>query len=224
MKSPILMGACCIVEVFAALFVLLFFIGIIGGPGSSQDNANGDPSGSGYTDSGDLSNVTEVPASLKPIFVAAAKKHKISPAFLAAIFWKEHGRRFPTKGPWASSPAGANGPFQFIEKTWEGWSCNKTNNSNGVFESDPSKICGYGQDGNGDGKADVQNLTDAAFAAAELLGKNGAAPNVTDLDKLRNVASRYNSGKPWSKGKNIPETANYVPDVIKEYQKIVGEM
>ena len=217
-KAGCTLGGCYALSVFTIFSVVMIFSLLGGTAGNVKINS------SSLTDSGDLTGVKDVPDSLKPIFVAAAKKHNMSPAFLAAIFWKEHGRNFPTKGPWASSPAGANGPFQFIEKTWEGWSCKKTNNSNGVFETNPSKICGYGQDGDGDGKADVQNLTDAAFSAAEILGKNGAAPNITDLDKLRDSASRYNSGKPWSKGKYISETADYVPDVIKEYQKIIDQM
>lgn len=165
-----------------------------------------------------------IPAELKPIFEAAGAKYKLSPAFIAAIFWKEHGKNWPTKGPWASSPAGANGPFQFIECTWEGWGkCDR----DGSFETDPKvlqKSGGYGQDGDGDSKADVQNLWDSSFAAGELLGKNGAAPNVTDLAVLRDCASRYNSGKPWSIGQGIPETANYVPDVIEMYQKLLKEL
>lgn len=216
--GPLLaMGCGCLV--FALIFGGLVGIGVF-----ATNNEESSANATENTSDGSLGGVSDIPDSLKPIFEKAGAKHKVSPAFIAAIFWKEHGRNFPTKGPWASSPKGANGPFQFIEKTWEGWSCKKTNNSNGSFETDPSKICGYGQDGDGDGKADVQNLYDSAFAAADLLGSNGAAPNVTDLDKLRNVASRYNSGLPWSKGQNIPETADYVPDVIEAYQKFLKQM
>lgn len=177
------------------------------------------------TNSGDLANVTDIPDVLKPIFVAAGQKFEVSPAFVAAIFWKEHGEGWQTEGPWASSPVGANGPFQFMEKTWEGWSA--PNNSNGKYETEPKTIAkygGYGQDGDGDGKADVQNLLDSAFAAAKLLGANGAAPNTTDLNKLRNAASLYNSGRSWDEGKGIPETADYVPAVISAYQKFLKQM
>lgn len=217
-KGPALkiVGTCCAVELIGAIFVGLLFINVISG-GGTTDTAEATTTGTGS-----MSNVSEVPDSLKPIFEAAAKKHNISPAFLAAIFWKEHGRSFPTSGPWATSNAGANGPFQFIAGTWNGWKYRES-----PFETNPSTIAahgGYGQDGDSDNIADVQNLWDSAFAAADLLGSNGAAPNVTDLEVLKDVASRYNSGKPWAKGQNIPETANYVPDVISEYQLLLSQM
>lgn len=50
-------------------------------------------------------------------------------------------------GPWASSSAGAQGPFQFIPSTW----------------------AGYSRDCSGDGIGDVQNLNDAACGAAAYL-------------------------------------------------------
>lgn len=174
---------------------------------------------------GDLANVSDIPEELKPIFSAAGKAHKVSPAFVAAIYWKEHGKSFPIMGPWASSPKGANGPFQFIERTWEGWS--SPYGRNGVFETDPAiinKYGGYGQDGDKDAKADVQNLWDSGFAASDLLGSNGAAPYVTDIEKLKDVAARYNCGRTWDECKGIPETADYVPDVISAYQKFILQM
>lgn len=212
---------------FKALFIgcgliAAIFVGIFG-MASIIVMTGGDSAYGLENSSGNLANVKDIPDELKPIFTAAGNKHQVQPAFVAAIFYKEHGENFPVSGPWASSPAGANGPFQFIEKTWEGWSC--PGNTNGIFETDPSKICaGYGQDGDGDGVADVQNLMDAGFAAADLLGANGAAPNITDIETLKNVASLYNSGKPWSKGQGISETADYVPAVIEAYQRFVSQI
>lgn len=209
------LGVGCIVGGVLILFLGVIGIGIFGqNSGSSLGQTTGD---------GSLRNVGEIPESLKVVFEQAGAEYSVSSAFIAAIFWKEHGETWPTEGPWASSPKGANGPFQFIEKTWEGWSCGTYD---GVFESDPSKICpaGYGQDGDFDGKADVQNLFDSSFAASELLGANGAAPYTTDLDVLRDVASRYNSGKPWSQGQSIPETADYVPAVIEAYTRLLLQM
>ncbi len=210
---------CCALEFFAGLFVFFLAIAIIVGGGNANDKEET------TKDPGTLENTTSIPDSLKPIFNAAASKYNMSPAFLASIFWKEHGESFPESGPWASSPAGANGPFQFIEPTWEGWSA--PNGKNGIFETNINIIDqygGYGQDGDGDGKADVQNLWDSAFAGADHLASNGAAPNTTDLDKLRDVASMYNSGKSWDQGQNIPETNDYVNSVIEEYQKLLKEM
>jgi hypothetical protein len=223
LKSKYTRYVSCLVVV--TIFFTFAFIGGTFGITMLGINLGLDTGTSGTTTGDDsLDGVKDIPDSLKPIFTAAGNKHKVSPAFIAAIFWKEHGEKWPTKGPWASSPKGANGPFQFVEKTWEGWTCKKTNNDNGIFETNPSKICGYGQDGDGDGVADVQNLTDAAFSASDQLGANGAAPYSTDLGKLRDSASLYNSGKPWSKGRGISETADYVPAVIKMYQELLKQM
>jgi hypothetical protein len=103
----------------------------------------------------------EIPEALVPIFQTAAAKHKVSVHLVAAIFWMEHGRRFPTTGPWASSSAGASGPFQFIPSTW----------------------AAYGDDCSGDGAKDIQNLQDAACGAASYLAASGARipENETDV-------------------------------------------
>jgi membrane-bound lytic murein transglycosylase B len=56
----------------------------------------------------------------------------------------------------APSPAGAEGPMQFLPATW----------------------AAYGEDGNGDGVADVMNPVDAMYGAARLLCANGGGePN-----------------------------------------------
>jgi len=144
---------------------------------------------------------SSVPEPYRSIFDAAGKKFVVQPAFIAAIFYGgEHANSWPSAdGPWASSPAGAQGPFQFMPGTWES---NK-------------------QDGNGDGVMDVQNLWDSAFGAAHLLANIGAGGNTKDLDQLRDAASKYNSGRPWSTGQGIPETAKYVPRVIDAFNQFL---
>lgn len=122
-----------------------------------------------------------VPAPYNTIFTAAANKFQVDPAFLAAIFYGgEHANSWPnppppygTGGPWATSPAGAEGPFQFLPSTW----------------------ATYGVDSNGDGRVDIQDLTDAAFGAAKYLAALGAANN-TDESALRLAAGKYNGTGP----------------------------
>lgn len=98
-----------------------------------------------------------VPEPFNGIFTRAAEKHNVEPALVAGIFhYGEHGGAngagWPdAAGPWASSPVGASGPFQFMPATWES----------------------YKDDGNGDGVFDIQNLEDSAFGAAKYLGANG---------------------------------------------------
>lgn len=166
--------------------------------GGSNDVCPIGPPGNG---TGTLNGVSDIPDALKPIFTNAGNAYNVSPAFIAAIYWKEHGKSFPTEGPWACSPMGACGPFQFIPSTW----------------------AEYAQDGDNDGNADINSIPDAAFAASKMLGADGAA-NTTDISKLQDAASIYNSGQPWSVGQSYSETANYVPDVISAYQKFTNEI
>ena len=163
---------------------------------------------------------SNVPAPYDKIFGTAGDKWKVQPGFLAAIFVAEHGpviryrsgyspvtsktAEFPEAGgdpeaiiKWETSSAGALGPMQFMPGTWPG----------------------YAQDANGDGSTDPQNIVDAAFASAKYLAMAGAGGNTTDLDKLRDAASQYNSGRPWSQGQNIRETSRYVPKVINKFQQ-----
>ena len=110
-----------------------------------------------------------VPKPYNAIFTAAAHKANVSPAIVAAIFYGgEHGNSFPDPPPpyghgvpWDSSSAGAQGPFQFLPSTW----------------------AQYGVDGNGDGKKDIQDLTDGAFGAANYLAASGAKLPNPDLQK-----------------------------------------
>jgi membrane-bound lytic murein transglycosylase B len=52
----------------------------------------------------------------------------------------------------------------------------------------PSTWSAYGVDGDGDGRADVNDLTDAVFGAANHLCANGGA----DPDRLRSALWNYN--------------------------------
>jgi hypothetical protein len=161
---------------------------------------------------------SEVPSEYARIFKMAGSKFQVQPAFLAAIFWKEHGKSFPNiNGPWATSPKGAQGPFQFMPGTWQA----------------------HKQDCNGDGIMDVQNIWDAACGAAHLLSQIGAGGNNNGdtpekLSKLKDAASRYNSGCQWEPdpdasprcragGQAFSETADYVPDVIAGFQKFYSQ-
>ncbi len=91
------------------------------------------------------------PAKLLPIYAAAAAKYHLGPrgpGILAAIN-KVETDFGANMGP---SSAGAIGWMQFMPESWET----------------------YGVDGNGDGRKDPYDPTDAIFAAANLLHTDGA--------------------------------------------------
>ncbi len=131
------------------------------------------------------------------ILVAAGTKFNVSPNFIASFYYAENSRsgdltnnadsaqpppvtgdgswREPAPpyghgGRWKSNPdSQAAGPFQFIPSTW---------GDNGV-------------DGNGDGSADANDLTDAAFGAANYIAKSGGVAGASESD-LRKAAFAYN--------------------------------
>jgi hypothetical protein len=138
--------------------------------------------------------------NLQKALVAGATKWKVDPNFLAAEYyvenfqggdsggndatggeigdgqWRDPAPPYGQGAPYTSpNSAGASGPFQ--------------------MGSVPGSAAGdiwatVGQDGNGDGKADVNDLVDASFGAAKYLASLGAA-NTTDQAKLRAAAASY---------------------------------
>lgn len=93
---------------------------------------------------------------------AAATCPGLPPAVLVAIGQVETGLGSRP----GTSPAGAEGPMQFLPATW----------------------AAYGQDGDGDGRADLLNPLDALYGATRLLCANGGA----DPDRLASAVWNYN--------------------------------
>jgi hypothetical protein len=105
----------------------------------------------------------EIPANLLPVYqTAAATCDGLDWTILAAIHKVEtnfgRGR--------ATSSKGARGPMQFM----------------------PTTFASYGTDGDGDGRADVNDVEDAVFSAANLLCANGAG----DPSRLATAIWNYN--------------------------------
>nr|WP_232331079.1 peptidoglycan DD-metalloendopeptidase family protein [Thermoactinomyces sp. CICC 10521] len=110
-----------------------------------------------------------------PIYQAAGKKYGVPWQILAAIHKVEtdFGRNLST------SPVGARGQMQFMDKTWLGWRYPGGSKLGDLPDSvnltDPrliQKYGGYGVDANGDGKADPYNPEDAIYATAKYLAAN----------------------------------------------------
>ncbi|PSL41083.1 transglycosylase protein with SLT domain [Planomicrobium soli] len=147
----------------------------------------------------------EVPAEYIPLYKEAAEEYGIPWTLLAAHHRIE--TKFSTMDP-LLSPVGAEGHMQFMPCTFVGWtypSCSGLGKGEIPKEekTDPATIAaygGYGVDGNGDGKADPYNLTDALYSAANYLSHNGAADG--DLER---AIFQYN------------HSDSYVKDVLHYY-------
>lgn len=152
-----------------------------------------------------------VPEPYNALLSQAAAAFYMNPQFLAAIFLSENSnvwKSFDTN--WQTSPAGAMGPFQFMPLTWYS----------------------YKTDGDNDGATDINNVYDAAYSAAKLLGSYaGLAAPLGSLDTpfkpntILVAAAAYNWGPgniqknttPSSSitgGGKVPvETQNYIRNV-----------
>jgi hypothetical protein len=150
-----------------------------------------------------------VPAQYRDVLEHAASAKNTSVALLAALFLTENGnvwKPFPydTSKPgantvaeksqdtsWSGSPAGAQGPFQFLIGTWNG----------------------HRTDGSGDGKTDVNNMWDAAYSAADMIASMGAKASTPLGDRnqpmkrntLLYFAAAYNGGPGWAD--SMPESS-----------------
>lgn len=185
--------------VLVVLVFAVYWVGFHKGePGQGQE-------GGGQT--GGLCN--NVPVTYQKIFLDAARG-SIPPALLAAEFSVEHGKPLeyepgyipasakndpwpeqsgnPNKiTKWQSSDAGAEGPFQFMPATWKE----------------------YGNGGN------VQNITDAALGASNMLLANYNSNSGTHEEKLKKAIARYNPGAgSWN-------NSWYVDKVWEKYQSFL---
>lgn len=102
------------------------------------------------------------PVDFKPIYFEAAKQFGIPWQLIEAVHEVESGKSGSTS---KKSFAGATGPMQFMPGTWRG----------------------YGVDGNGDGVADISDVTDAIYTGANYLAKSGA-----DEGRIDDALYNYN--------------------------------
>jgi len=121
----------------------------------------------------------QIPKEYIPIYKAAGEKYNIPWTLIAAIHRVEtnFGQDLNT------SSVGAIGHTQFMVKTWVGWSfpggtrLGEASIPKEILMNPAaiSKYGGFGVDGDGDGKADPYNVTDAMYSTANYLAANGGA-------------------------------------------------
>lgn len=113
-----------------------------------------------------------IPEPYNAAFTSAGLKHNVSPALIAALFTEENF----TKTPVAAIP----GRWQNLLKSHtdpnSGWPTNKFQ-TQGAFQFIPSTWKAYGDDGDGDGVKNPQNIFDGAAGAAKYVAANGATIN-----------------------------------------------
>jgi hypothetical protein len=136
--------------------------------------------GAGAPSAPSASALADIPPGLLEVYRAAADSCPLPWPVLAAIgkVESDYGRStLPGVAAGTANSAGAMGPMQFLAATW----------------------AAYGVDGNGDGRADVYDPTDAIWGAARYLCANGAG----NPDTLRGAIWTYN------------HSDTYVADVLR---------
>ncbi|MGD7050767.1 secreted cell wall DL-endopeptidase [Rossellomorea marisflavi] len=217
-------------------FTFIILVATSGNETASRDNVTW---GEGISEIGE----NEIPSEFIPVYQEAEKKYGVPWNLLAAHHRVE--TVFSTIEPMIS-PVGATGHMQFMPCTWVGWnhpSCSGLGEGN-ISEAeltDPKaieKYGGYGVDGDGDGKADPNNLKDSVFAAANYLASNGAsegnireavfAYNHADwyVEEVMGFADSYVDGyvaiEEGSKGKSGVEVVDVGREWIGNSQYVFG--
>jgi peptidoglycan LD-endopeptidase LytH len=119
-----------------------------------------------------------IPEKYLHIYKEAAEEYDVPWELLASVHRVE--TIFSTMDP-LISPVGAVGHFQFMPRTWVGWSYPGGDLGQIEDEIDITDIelieehRGYGVDATGNGKADPFDLYDSAYSAARYLADHGAS-------------------------------------------------
>ena len=131
--------------------------------------------------------LADIPAELLPIYMKAAKDTCNMPWEVLAAIGKietNHGRLDAPGVTSGENFAGAGGPMQFLQPTWDA----------------------YGVDGDGDGDKDRYDPTDAIWGAANYLCANGAGDGTPE--RLRNAIWNYNHAD-WYVDMVLEQAAKY---------------
>lgn len=134
-----------------------------------------------------------IPAEFMEIYKQAEERYGVPWNVLAAI----HAVETNFSQNLGVSSAGAVGHMQFMPATWVGWkyAIDKVGRVSPTLDITDLSIIreggGYGQDANGDGKADPWDVWDAIFTAAYYLERNGAKEDLRKAIFAYNHANWY---------------------------------
>lgn len=194
------------------IIIITLIAGVLSGEKEEEDKKNAEMSTDGYTVNGGIVNnprsnyaENEVPQEFEKLYKSIAKKYNIEWELLAGI----HRVETAFSSNVAISSAGAIGHTQFMKCTWVGWGASGCSGSLGNANISKSEYTdlkkikefnGEGVDGNGNGKADPMEISDALSATAKKLEKDGAN------DSIHKAIFNYNHSQ------------EYVSDVESHYK------
>lgn len=213
------------------ILAITLVMGTLLGQKDEEDKEKASSSGDGYTVNGGTvqnprSNYAEneVPKEFEKLYKSIAKKYGINWQLLAGI----HRVETAFSSNVQSSSAGAIGHTQFMKCTWAGWSAGGCSGSLGNANipkkeyTDPDVIKkggGEGVDGNGNGKADPMEISDALSATAKKLEKDGANKSPEKAVHSYNHSSEY-VGKVMGHYKAYKDNVKWVKAGIKNPKEL----
>jgi N-acetylmuramoyl-L-alanine amidase len=191
-----------------------------GGAAATTDASGGCCSGGGIAVNGSISPQAgkgmspEAQEKFQQYAVAAGNKNGVNPNFVASFYYAEMGRTGDsTNNADAASGSPVTGDGNWIEPAPPvGHGDPYVINSGGYAEplGWGEYWSAYGQDGDGDGVKDRQNLADALFGTANNLAANGAKEGASD-EELKDAAYLYN------------HSDTYAQSVLNTYKYLLGK-
>lgn len=156
----------------------------------------------------------QIPEVYLPVYKEASEEYDIPWELLASVHRVE--TIFSTMDPLVS-PVGALGHFQFMPRTWVGWTYPGTDEIGNIDDSvditDTDLIAehqGYGTDARDTGNADPFDMYDSAYSAARYLSDHGASEG-----NYEGALFSYNKSNDY-----VEEVMKYYNTYIEEFELI----
>ncbi|MEB7678019.1 CHAP domain-containing protein [Staphylococcus saprophyticus] len=226
------LGLTTSIIVILVIIIIVFLVAIMSSHHEEEEKKKEESTSGEYTvNGGTVQNPksdyaqNEVPKEFEKLYKEIAKKYNIDWQLLAGI----HRVETAFSSNVQSSSAGAIGHTQFMKCTWAGWG-SSAGCSGGLGNADipketytdPKKIKkggGEGVDGNGNGKADPMEISDALSATAKKLEKDGANDSPEKAVHSYNHSGEYVS-KVMGHYNAYKDNVKFVKAGIKDPEKL----